>query len=450
MNKELSEAKKMNMILTVPANVDFSGVAKESAVSGVRLNTTYTGDGSQTIEEILQSMVFKASGKDVWIDLKARQPRIESYNVDILRNGEVHKITLTHPFELDTSDRNNPVEVILDDGYMRGIVKQVEGKTLVIPSDNIKREGLFFPGPGQIGIRPGTSVNILHPSFKIKGFYTKNDVSYLKAARKLGMHKYMLSYVEEVQDVLSLFKVDPKAEVVLKIETPRGLEFVAKEYPGLKKRYGSQLNLMTARGDLYIEVGMPDQIIDASLLILENEPNAILASRLMGSLKYFPEKDVECSDVTDLYCNMMLGYKQFMVGDELTTREERIIEAIGLFDTLVEKYKRYNPQQKQKRFSIKGLIGRGLPDTAPNQPAFPMPDQSPYRQQEKQPSDLPKVQELGDRHSSTPTEPEVATPSRPKKKPGSSTSPVSPNTPLYTPKSPAATPGSDKPTGGSE
>jgi len=344
----------MNMILTVPADVDFSEIAKEQAVSGVRLNTTYTGDGNQTIEEILQGMKRKAAGKDVWIDLKARQPRIESYSVDILRDGEVHKITLTHPFKLDT-----PAEVLLDDGYMSGVVTQVDGKTLIIPSDIKNRDGLFFPQQGQIGIRPGTSLNILDRSFEIEGFFTKNDLAYLEAAPKEGMHKYMLSFVENVQDVMKLFKIDPDAEVVLKIETPKGLDFVANKYAGLKKRFGKQLNLMTARGDLYMEVGMPDHIIDASKLILDADPNAILASRLMGSLKYFPEKDIECSDVTDLYFNMMLGYKQFMVGDELTTSEDRLIEAIGLFDTMAQKYESNLPQNAPKPPLLTRLLGGG-------------------------------------------------------------------------------------------
>ncbi len=323
----------MNLILTVPADVDFSAIAQESVVSGVRLNTTYTGSGGQTIEEILLNMKRKVGGKDVWIDLKARQPRIESYSVEFLKDGEIHKITLTHPFKLDI-----PAEVLLDDGYMTGVIEEVDGRSLIIPSDNKRRDGLFFPQPGQIGVRPGTSLNILHPSFEIEGFFTKNDLAYIEAALKVGMHKYMLSYVETKEDVLKLFKMDPEAEVVLKIETPKGLEFVAKQYAGLKKRLGRQLNLMTARGDLYLEIDMPDQIIDGSSLILKAESNAILASRLMGSLKNYPDQGVECSDVTDVYFNMMLGYRQFMVGDELTTSEERLLEAIGLFDTLAQKY----------------------------------------------------------------------------------------------------------------
>ena len=232
---------------------------------------------------------------------------------------------------------------------MRGIVERVEKNTLIIPSSITKREGLFFPRRGQIGIRPGTSVNILHPSFKVKGFFTKNDIEYIKVAKRLNMHKYMLSYVECTNDVTLMFKHDPLAEVVLKIESERGLEFVVNEYPKLKRRYGNQLNLMAARGDLYMEINMPDQIIDASMKILEVEPNAIMASRLMGSLKYFPKKDVECADVTDLYANMMFGYKQFMVGDELTTKEDRLIQSILLFDVMSDKYETF---QRAKKRSI--------------------------------------------------------------------------------------------------
>src|SRR3989344_3244101 len=371
----------MNLILTVPANVDFSEIVKEQVVSGVRLNTTYTGNDSLTIENILQSMRQKTSGKDVWIDLKGRQPRIESYAVDILRDREVHKITLTHPFKLDT-----PAEVLLDGGYMRGIVEEVDGRTLIIPSDIKRKEGLFFPQQGQIGIRPGTSLNILHPSFEIEGFFTKNDLAYLQAAQKRGMHKYMLSYVERTQDVLELFKIDPQAEAVLKIETPKGIDFVVNEYARLKKSLGRQLNLMTARGDLYLEIDMPDQIIDASKLILQADPNAIVASRLMASLKHFPEKSIECNDVTDLYFNMMLGYKQFMVGDELTTSETRLMEATALFGALTQKYEKNYPQRtvqpSPQPSSFGGYLRKkfwggdgNLPDTLPNPKYHPKSNQ---------------------------------------------------------------------------
>ena len=95
----------MNLILTVPVDVDFSKVAQEPCVSGVRLNTTYTGSGHQTIEQILLSMRRKAGGKDVWVDLKARQPRIAAYNVEFLKDSELHRITLTHSFKLDTKKK---------------------------------------------------------------------------------------------------------------------------------------------------------------------------------------------------------------------------------------------------------------------------------------------------------------------------------------------------------
>ena len=94
---------------------------------------------------------------------------------------------------------------------------------------------------------------------------------------------------------------------------------------------------MAARGDLLIEVEKPDEIIDACEEIIKAEPNAILASRIFDSLKDL-EKIPKSQDMFDLYCGMLMGYKRFLLGDDVCLNKESVKAAIGLFDVIKQKY----------------------------------------------------------------------------------------------------------------
>ena len=94
---------------------------------------------------------------------------------------------------------------------------------------------------------------------------------------------------------------------------------------------------MAARGDLYVEVDRPDQVIDACAEIINADPNAVFASRMFESLKDI-DKMPKCQDLFDVYCGMLMGYKRFMIGDDVCLSEGSVRAAIGLFDVLASKY----------------------------------------------------------------------------------------------------------------
>ena len=119
-------------------------------------------------------------------------------------------------------------------------------------------------GPRRL-IGPGESVNIVHPSLEIEGTLTETDRAYLAAMKELGFKQVMLSYVESPSDVQEVQQLLPNAEVMLKIETQRGLDFA-------RQHKAAQGRLVAARGDLYVEVLHPHRIVGALRDIIEADP----------------------------------------------------------------------------------------------------------------------------------------------------------------------------------
>lgn len=327
-------ANNKKLILTVPAHASFADLAREPSVEGVRVNTTIPVKLS--LEDTLTHLLEEASGKDVWIDLKCRQLRITEYNVEILQDKEIHYIDLSHEIKVNT-----PTEVMLDNGRILGkITDVIKDKRLVIPSSTERREGLPLPGQGEIGIRRGMSVTILDPSLVVKGYLTDRDKEYIEAARKLGIHNYMLSFLERNQDIADVLSLDKEAQIIGKIESPAGMEFVSRVFPkytNILSRFRDRIHLMAARGDLYIQLPKPHEIIGACKQIIKADSRAIMASRIFESLAD-PDAMPKSQDFSDVYCAMQMGYRRFMLGDDVCRNKDSVIAAIRIFDLLSEEH----------------------------------------------------------------------------------------------------------------
>jgi pyruvate kinase len=92
---------------------------------------------------------------------------------------------------------------------------------------------------------------------------------------------------------------------------------------------------------MYIELDKPDQIIDGCQQIIQADPDAVLASRIFESLKDL-DKMPKSQDMFDVYAGMLMGYKRFLIGDDICMREETVRSAIGLFDVIANKFEKYN------------------------------------------------------------------------------------------------------------
>ena len=296
---------KISAIVTTPPYAVFlDEVARHPLVTGFRLNTVMPlKTGPREALELLGK--YK---QPVWVDLKGRQLRVVGAAMPPFT-----EIRLSHKIKVNT-----PVDAYFSDGNERARIVAVDGDRIILED-----------GPRRM-IGPGESVNIMHPSFEIEGTLTDTDKAYLEAMKEMGMNKVMLSYVESADDVGEVKRLLPSAEVVLKIETQRGLDFA--------KKHGAQHGrLMAARGDLYVEVLRPHMIIDAVKTVIQADQNAIAASRIFDSLAWQPVP--VSADIGDAAFLLEIGYRTFMLGDQVCLKRDSVIEALNLLEAIADSSK---------------------------------------------------------------------------------------------------------------
>ena len=291
-------------IVTAPPYATFlDEVADHPLVSGFRLNTVMPLREGPA--EALQRL--KVFDQPIWVDLKGRQLRVVGAAIP-----PYTEVCLSHPIVVDT-----PVDAFFSDGKECVRLIAVDGNRLILED-----------GPRRL-IGPGESVNIVDPSLKINGTLTETDHRYLDAMKALDLHQVMLSYVEYPSDVEEVHQLLPGAQVMLKIETQRGLDFT--------RRYGaSQGQLMAARGDLYVEVLRPHRMIGALRQIITADPQAVVASRIFGSLAHHPVP--ESADIGDVAFLLSLGYRTFLFGDVICLQRDTILEALNLLEAVAEEF----------------------------------------------------------------------------------------------------------------
>jgi pyruvate kinase len=291
-------------IVTAPPYAPFlAEVAAHLLVCGLRLNTVMPVRGGPS--EALERLV--AYEQPLWVDLKGRQLRVVGAAIP-----PYTEVQVSHPLRVKT-----PVEAFFADGTECVRVAAVDGDRLILED-----------GPRRL-IGPGESVNIVHPSLEIEGTLTAPDRAYLAAMQEMGLTRVMLSYVESLADVAEVQQLLPGAEVIVKIETHRGLAYA--------HHYGSsQGRLMAARGDLYVEVLRPHRIIGALRDIIRADPQAIVASRLFDSLAHHPVPS--SADLGDVAFLLTLGYRTFMLGDVVCLRRDSVLEALNLLQALAGEF----------------------------------------------------------------------------------------------------------------
>jgi pyruvate kinase len=292
----------MQVIPTAPPYADYlAEMASHPQVCGLRLNTVMPlREGP---EEALRRLL--AFGKPVWVDLKGRQLRVVEAALPPFT-----EVRVSHPVRVHT-----PADVFFSDGAEHARLAAVDGDRLILES-----------GPRRV-VGPGESVNIVHPSLEISGTLTPTDRAYLETMRAMNLRQVMLSYVEAVSDLEEVRGLLPEAEILVKIETRKGLAFA--------RRYGgSQGRLVAARGDLYVEVLKPHKIIPAMQEIVRADPQAIAASRILDSMAFNPVPvSAEIGDVAWL---LSMGYRTFMLGDAVCFRRESLLEALNLLQEISE------------------------------------------------------------------------------------------------------------------
>lgn len=298
-----------SVIVTLPPYADFAvEVARHPSVAGLRLNTVMPirgFDGTPATSRALDPLLSRLAGlgAPLWVDLKGRQLRVVG--------GAVPPFT-----EVRLSHRicvNTPCDAYFDDGREHARVLAVDGDRLIL-ADSPRR----YVGPGE-------SVNIVDPSLEIDGTLTPADLAYLEAMSRAGLTRVMLSFVERPEDLGEVRARLQSAELVCKIESQRGLDYVAAHG-------ATHGRLMAARGDLYVEVPQPHQVISALRKIIAADPDAIVASRILPSLARHTVPS--SSDVSDVAYLLGLGYRTLMLGDEVCLRRDSVLAALNLIGAI--------------------------------------------------------------------------------------------------------------------
>lgn len=295
---------KIGLIATLPPYVDHrKDIISHPLVTGLRFNSIMPS--GETPRQMVARLMAECGKKRLWLDLKARQLRIAKFAY-----MPYAFVELNHSIEVDL-----PATILFKESSAK-IVRIVDGNKLILDRRPEAASGF------QVIVGDGEPVNILHPSLRILGsFLLDRDREYIEAAKQLGLHSYMLSFMEQENDLKEVLDLDPEAEMVAKIESKRGLRLVKSG--GLS----GKCRLMAARDDLYINMGRDKTgFLDALDTIIKSDPEAIVASRLLTSLQR--DDEVSSQDISDVELMLRMGFRTFMFSDGLCFREKCFKSAV--------------------------------------------------------------------------------------------------------------------------
>ena len=282
MNKE----NELEFLVTLwPTFPHFQRFARDERLSGIRLNSAMIK--ANQLDNELEIANATVGHIPLYFDIKGKQLRI----TNVVPDKENLEITLNHPIKVDT-----PTMVLFKAGADYALLDKVkDGRHLI------------FKGGPEFMVYPGESLHIRDNSLKVEGeTFLPYEIEKITKARNAGFDRFFLSYVESQRDIDKFREFVGDSQIIAKIENKKGLEYVAREF---KKQ--DNLSLMAARGDLYVEVDKPHDILSAMKLIIEKDPKAYVGSRLLLSLA---NDDVPSSaDLSDLAWLYDTGYRRMML-----------------------------------------------------------------------------------------------------------------------------------------
>ena len=297
-----------------PAFPHFPRFAGDVRVQGIRLNSAMME--ASEIDEEFERLIRKAR-VPLWFDVKGMQLRIREV---ICGPDQDHlEFRLNRPVTVKTPCR---VEFKAGEDAAECIEVKDGGTHFVF------RGGPFYE------VREGESIHIRHPHEVSGPVLLDYEVEKIERVLSLGFTQFYLSYVWEQRHVDEFREaVGREAFVMLKIENRPGLDWIANEW---KKQ--ERTSLVAARGDLYVEVNRPHEIMMAVKLLIEKDPTATVGSRLLLSL--VDSGVPRCADLSDLAWLYDIGYRSFLLCDELCLKDELLGRAVNVFDAFRDEYAR--------------------------------------------------------------------------------------------------------------
>lgn len=289
--------KKCNLIATLPNLSDKDSIKELLSINEISAYRFNSGVNQlMSAEEIIQILlkIKEETKKKIWIDLKGRQLRITSW-----ADPKYEVIELNHDISIEY-----PARVIYRDNTSSEIIR-CRGNKIVL-----KDAPYHALGKGQ-------SINIQAKSLEIKGYLTKQDKELIELSKRYELNDYMASFIEELDDLIEIINLNKNANIIVKIESLKGLKFILEN--------ALRLNIMSARDDLYTNLNSSYQAIKYLKELVKQDPNAICASKIFTSLNNSPYPDLK--DYEDLELMYQIGYRNFMLQDDVKGKKlERTIE----------------------------------------------------------------------------------------------------------------------------
>jgi pyruvate kinase len=296
----------------LPSFPHFEDSINDKRISSIRFNSA----GAKTDEDLEKEFSIlgdRSCAIPLYFDVKGRQLRI----TEVYAYKDRLELDINHPVEVCT-----PAPVLFKAGADSALLKEVtNGGT-----------HLIFKGGPEWMVTKYESLHIRHPSLKVLGpTFLEPEIKRVERARQVGFNKFYLSYVECQQDIDEFCELVGDSEIKLKIENKRGLEFVSNRFV---KRDG--ISLVAARGDLYVELDKPHEILSALKLIISKDPEAQAGSRIMLSIAQEPVPS--CADFLELAWMYDIGYRDMLLCDEICLKEDLFSVAVGAFDAFRKEY----------------------------------------------------------------------------------------------------------------
>lgn len=304
-------SKNLEFLVTLwPTFPHFERFARDKRLSGIRLNSAMV-KGDELTDELERAKAID-SPVPLYFDIKGRQLRVR----DVSANSDHLELELNHPIRVKT-----PSVVLFKAGVDPALLTEVKDGT-----------HLIFDGGPKYAVYEGESLHIRDPSLRVGGpVFLDYEIEKIKKARQYGFDRFFLSYVEAQRDIDQFREYVGNSEIIAKIESQKGLEYVAN---GFKKE--PNLSLMAARGDLYIEIEKPHHVMEALKLIASKDPEASVGSRILLTLT--ENKVPECSDLLELSWLYDIGYRKMMLCDGLCLKEGPLARAVNTFDAFRQSY----------------------------------------------------------------------------------------------------------------
>jgi Pyruvate kinase, barrel domain len=290
-----------------PSFPHFDRFAHDSRISGIRLNSAMMSNPELDKElELVKQLHGKSN--PLFFDVKGRQLRV----TEVIPNKHYLDMRLNHPIEC-----KNDVVVLFKAGADYAVLDHLE--------ENGQR--LIFKGGPHYKVKEGESLHIRDSSLKVNGDqFTEQELVKIEKVKAAGFTKYFLSYVECQKDVDEFRElVGREAEVWLKIENLPGMYYAVNQF-----EKEDNLVLVAARGDLFVELNKPHDMIKALRALIAADKEACVGSRILLSCIESPVPS--CADLCEIAWLHEIGYRRMMLCDELCLKENLLASAVSVFD----------------------------------------------------------------------------------------------------------------------